>query len=228
MTRNDSTRVLAGIGVAGAIGAIAFQYLFRPWANRWGASLQEIYAVLPGDELIPNANGQSTHAITIHAPASAIWPWLVQIGQGRGGFYSYDCLENLFGLDIHSESEIVAAFQCLQVGDMIRMHPEGGSEVVIMNSERDLVLYADTDTVAGRPSEISGTPGSEPLDFVSTWAFHLRPIDTQDTRFIARTRGSWNSNASAVLLWGVMLDPITFIMSRKMLRGIKKRAEATD
>lgn len=226
MARNGCARMVAGIGIAGAIGAIAFQYLFRPWASRWGAALEEVYATLPGDELIPDAKGQSTHAITIHAPAAAIWPWLVQIGQGRGGFYSYDCLENLCGLDIHSANEIVAELQNLKVGDIIRMHPEGGSEVVILNPERDLVLFADPATQTGRPAEIRGTPGSEPLDFVSTWALYLRPIDAHNTRLIARSKGNWNSNVKAGLMWGVLLDPVTFIMSQKMLHGIKRRAES--
>jgi len=225
MARNGCLRTVGGIGIAGAIGAIAFQYLFRPWAAQWGTTLQEVYATYPGDELIPAPKGKSTHAITIHAPAAAIWPWLVQLGQGRGGFYSYDCLENLFGLNIHSANEVAPELQDLKVGDIVRMHAEGGAQAVILNPERDLVMYADPDTQAGRPATMSGTPGSGPLDFVSTWALYLRPIDANNTRLIARSRGDWNPNLQAGLMWGVVLDPVAFIMSRKMLHGIKERAE---
>ena len=228
MSLHKLGRIIAGIGIVGAMGAIAYQYLFRPWADRWGATLDEVYGHLPGDELIPHPKGQYTHAIPFVAPAPSIWPWLMQIGQSRGGFYSYDWLENLLGLDIHSVNQIVPQFQNLAIGDLVRMHPIGGSEVAILEPERDLVLYTDPDTQSGRPSKITGVPGADPLDFVSTWSFYLRPLDSRSTRLISRSRGDWNSNRESAIAYGIFLPFVTFIMSQKMLRGIKARVEKTQ
>ena len=225
MAHNKFGQIVAGAGIAGVMGFIAYGYLFRPWASRWGATHAEVYGSLPGDGLVPRPRGQSTHAITIDAPASEIWPWLVQMGQGRGGFYSYDRLENLIGLDIHSANEIIPRFQSLNVGDIVHMHPTGGLEVAALEPERDLVFYADADTQAGRRSEMTGVPGDDPLDFVSTWSFHLRPLNSQTTRLVVRSWGDWLPNVGAFLLWGVIMEPAHFIMGQKMLRGIKKRAE---
>ena len=225
MARDKFGPIIASAGIAGVMGFIACRYLFRPWASRWGATHAEVYGSLPGDDLIARPRGQSTHAITIHAPASEIWPWLVQMGQGRGGFYSYDWLENLIGLDIHSANKIIPRFQSLNVGDLVRMHPTGGLEVATLEPERDLVFYADADTQAGRRSKMTGVPGDDPLDFVSTWSFHLRPLNSQTTRLIVRSRGDWHPNFGASLLWGAITEPADLIMGQKMLRGIKKRAQ---
>ncbi len=226
MVRNKFGQIVAGAGIIGVMVFIAYRYLFRPWASRWGAAHAEAYGSLPGEDLVPNAKAQSTHAITIQAPASEIWPWLVQMGQGRGGFYSYDWLENLFGLDIHSAKEIVPQFQSLNIGDLVRMHPTGGLEVAIVEPERDLVFYADADTQAGRRSEMTGALGDNQLDVVTTWGFHLRPLNSHATRLVVRSRGDWHPNVRTSLLWGVIIEPVNLIMSQKMLRGIKQRTEA--
>jgi hypothetical protein len=177
---------------------------------------------MPGDELVPEANYRTTRAITIEAPAAAVWPWLVQIGQGRGGFYSYDLLENMMGLDIHSADRIVPRWQDLHVGDTIPLEPEGGGYTVAeIVPNRRLVLYTD------------GTGGSE-LDEVfrranaaSTWTFLLQELDGSRTRLVVRWRARWDLLSSLLsLLIGLMLDPIEFLMENKMMRGIKERAEA--
>lgn len=220
------TRVVVGVGVFGATAAIAYRYLFCPYADHWGATPDEIYGRFPGDELIPQPKRQYTHAITIHALASAIWPWLVQLGQGRGGFYSYDWLENLAGLKMQSADHILPQFQNLKIGDMVRMTPEGGGEVIILEPERDLVLYADADTLAGRPIRTVGVLGDEPAASISVWGYHLRPLDSRSTRLITHTRGDWNANLGNTITNGILLRIVDFIMSQKMLRGIKERAEA--
>lgn len=227
MARNKFGQIVASAGIIGLVGIIVYKYLFRPWASRWGAAHAEAYGSLPGDDLVLHPKAQSTHAITIHAPASEIWPWLVQMGQGRGGFYSHDWLENLFGLDIHSEREIVPRYQSLNIGDIVRMHPTGGLEVAILEPEQDLVFYADADTQAGCRSEMTGALGDDRLDAVTIWGFHLRPLNSQATRLIVRSQGDWHSNVGTLLLWDVITGPVNLIMSQKMLRGIKKRAEAT-
>ena len=91
-----------------AVGAIAsYVLLIRPWHLRWGSSDEETEMKLPGDDLVQEAKLQATHAVTILAPPSQVWPWLIQIGQGRGGFYSYDWIENMMGLDIHNADNIL-------------------------------------------------------------------------------------------------------------------------
>src|SRR5215217_6835671 len=92
---------------------------------RWGATDAEVQGAFFGDELVAQPQSQSTRALTIDAPAAAIWPWLVQMGQGRGGLYSYEMLENMIGCDMHNADQIVAAWQNTGVGDRVRMYPAG-------------------------------------------------------------------------------------------------------
>ena len=106
-----------------AAGAVAGYVRARQWFTSWGAEPEEIDASLPGDELMADPTMIVTRAITIDAPPEAVWPWLVQMGQGRGGFYSYDWLENLFGLDIHNADRLEPEWQALAVGDQLRAAP---------------------------------------------------------------------------------------------------------
>src|SRR5215204_7659525 len=105
MKRKSILRIIGGAAATGAAALAAYQFVIRPWHLRWGATDEEINETLPGDEVKPDAEAQVTHAITINVPASEVWRWLVQIGQGRGGFYSYDWLENFFDLQIHDVDE---------------------------------------------------------------------------------------------------------------------------
>ena len=98
------------VEVVAALPLFAATPLLRPWHSRWGATASEVASTMPGDELFPRAQFQATRAITIAAPPSAVWPWLVQVGYGRAGFYSYDLVENLVGCDIHSTDRIVATW----------------------------------------------------------------------------------------------------------------------
>ena len=105
-----------GVGVA---AAAAWWKVFTPWQRNWGATEEEVAMALPGDELTPPPIEQNTRAITIAAPPEEVWPWLVQMGADRGGFYSYAWLENLFGLKIHNADRIVDGWQQLAVGDWV-------------------------------------------------------------------------------------------------------------
>ena len=91
----------------------------RPWYRKWGATDAEVDRSLPGDDLVAYPKGDYTHAITIRASAAEIWPWLVQLGQGRGGFYGYEWIENLVGCQIHNADHIIPEFQHLEVGDSV-------------------------------------------------------------------------------------------------------------
>ena len=117
-----TTSALAGMTLA--VGA-AYAASRWPEMATWGATPDEVSATMPGDDVVGVPRYRTTHAVTIQAPVQRVWPWLVQMGQGRGGLYSYDRLENALGLQIHSADRIVPELQDLQVGDVVRMVPEG-------------------------------------------------------------------------------------------------------
>lgn len=209
-------KTMAGLAVAGGLGAIAaYTYKIRPWHLRWGATDEELTETLPGDEVKPDAGIQVTHAITIDAPAADVWKWLVQIGQDRGGFYSYDWLENVFGLQIHNTDEIKPVWQELKVGDFVRSaHDEwlcgkfkdkAGWFVMRMDENRALVLRDEIEH--------------------GSWAFILKPVGETKTRLIIRARGSKPANLPLKFFHYSFFEPAHFIMERKMLLTLKKRAE---
>lgn len=193
---------------AAALGAL-YVWVIMPWHLRWGATEAELRRELPGDNLVAQPRMGYTRAITIDAPALAVWPWLAQIGQGRGGLYSYDWLENLAGCDLHSADRIVAEWQ-LSAGDLVRLGPEGYPYFTVVSAEpgRALVLRA-----AGAPPD------------TSSWSFILDPVDMATTRLIVRSRGDYTPTVLNAFMWRAMVEPLNFIMERKMLYGIKQRAE---
>ncbi len=200
---------------------VAYIFLLRPRHLRWGATVAETAQTLPGDEFIPTPRLNTTHAITIYAPVEHVWPWLVQIGQGRGGFYSYDWLENLLGLDIHSAERILPEHQGLKVGDRIPLAPNGfGIPVVLLESKQMLVLHGDTRLdQAVRDMAVAGGY------LATTWGWYLQALDRRTTRLVERFRCDWNPSFANQVLMHVVMEPVSFIMERKMLLGIKERAE---
>jgi hypothetical protein len=190
---------------------MAYWFGLRPWHIRWGATDDEVVRSLPGDEIVPRPRKFSTRAITIAAPAEAVWPWLVQIGQGRGGLYSYDWLENLAGCDIHSTNRIIPELQYLEFGDVIRLGPEG---------------YPAYPIAAVEPGRALVLGGDDPKNGAHSWAFILEPIDERITRLIVRSRDDYPPTLANFVIWRAITEPAHFAMERKMLFGIKQRAEA--
>ena len=188
------------------------------WSTlHWGATTEECRGRLPGDELIPDAGLVATRAITIEALPEAVWPWLVQIGADRGGFYSYDRLENLAGCRLHSADTVVEKWQHLAPGDLVRLHPKVALTVVSVEPAHSLVLRA---MPPGPPDGIPNE-GAAPYDF--TWAFVLRRHPHAATRLVVRERfGSQH-------WWSpLVVEPVaaaSSLMSQKMLRGVRDRAE---
>jgi hypothetical protein len=208
----------------GAVVLIAYVVGIRPWHLRWGATAAEVHQSLPGDELVLHPKLAATHAITIHASAAEVWPWLVQMGQGRGGFYSYDWLENLFGLEIHNADRIIPEYQVLKVGDIVPLARDGfGPPVVALEPNRVLVLGGTFDPRTRRTVRPSDRVPAE--YYSSSWVFFLEPIDAKTTRLIERLRGDWSPSLRNTLFNRVLLEPASFGMERKMLLGIKERAE---
>jgi hypothetical protein len=201
-------------GVLPAAAAVgAGTVLLRGRLAHWGATGAEVRGALPGDELVAHANVTTTRAITVHAPAAAVWPWIAQLGQGRGGFYSYDAVENLLGLDIHSADRIVAEWQSVEVGTQIRLAAEVPLTVALVEPGRAMVLRGSV--------PIGSTPA--PYDF--TWAFVLCDAPDGTTRLVVRERYGYLRQWAALIVEPVLL--VSFVMTRQMLHGIRERAERT-
>jgi hypothetical protein len=185
-----------------AVAAMLYRLLLRRPILNWGATDAEANARLPGDELLEEADGVATRAITIDAPASAVWPWIAQMGPSpRGGAYTYDWIENLLGLDMHSADRVLPEYQHPQVGETLG--------------------YGKNRMRFGRvePQRVLATR-SEDGNWV--WTFVL---DEQDgrTRLISRNRFRLPTLTAKIGM--VPMEPASLVMERKMLRGIKRRAE---
>jgi len=197
------------------IGGLAALYVAwgRHWQLNWGSRVGEQHLVLAGDDLIDRADLTATRAIDIRCPPASVWPWIAQIGQGRGGMYSYDTLENLVGCEMHSADRIVPAWQGIAVGDSVGLAPEVLLTVAAVEPGRALVLSGGVPVGGLAP----------PYDF--TWSFVIR--DTADgwARLLVRERYAYKR---AWARW--LVEPtevISFVMSQKMLRGIRDRSEAS-
>lgn len=185
--------------------------LLRTWSLQWGATDAELDATLPGDELLPVVHHSSTRGVAIRATPEQVWPWLVQLGQGRGGFYSYDVLENLVGLDIRSADRIEPHLQDLAVGDEVHLADEMALEVAILEPGRTLVLRSpDAD-------------GPMDMPFRFTWCFTLVDAPGRTSRLVVRERYAYRSPRAALIVEPASM--VSFLMSQRMLRGIRERAE---
>ena len=200
--------------VAAAAGAVGLRTLHA--RRNWGATAAEVAAVLPGDELVPEPAEQMTLAVTVAAPAEEIWAWLVQIGQDRGGMYSYDWLENLVGLDIRTTDEIREEWQHLAVGDRVVVVPEGygpmpaGYAFTVARVDR------------GRALVLRQAPPEHPWNGV--WSFHVLPAGNGRCRLVSRSRTERTSQVGLRVATRVG-EPVTLLMTRRMLLGLKARAE---
>ena len=193
------------VAVAASVGLMTYP-LWRGWCLTWGAAGDEATRTLPGDDLLADPDLVSTRAVSIAAPVGDIWPWLAQMGSGRGGVYTYDWIENLFGLHMHSVDVVLPQFQNIEVGDAQQLGKNGPVlRVAVADPESALVLRSD--------------------DGNWVWAFCLVPEGT-GTRLISRNRiatpgAPWPSRA----FYRYVMEPGSLVMERKMLLGIKRRAE---
>jgi hypothetical protein len=212
-----------GVGVLAALeGAalVVWNLVATPFVGRrrrrWGTVGTEATDPLPGDELVPTPRWSSTLGIGVDAPPGDVWPWIAQIGQSRGGFYSYQTLENLAGCRITNTAEILPEHQHPKVGDDIRLHPTAPPmRVEIVDPPHDLVLR-------GSPSE----DGPEGPRGSSTWQFAVVPAGDGGSRLLTRGRYDHAPDWRSRLAFGRFpLEPITFVMSRKMMREVKRLAE---
>lgn len=187
--------------VAGA--AVAYFGFLRRWHMTWGATAREASGRVAGDELMPDADIVATRGVEINAPPAAIWPWLVQMGPGRGGAYTYDWIERRFGIDIRNTSRIVPELQDLKVGDEIAM-PGYAMRVERLDPVRALVLRSS--------------------NHAWVWSFELRPAGSH-TRLISRNRFRLAVLPLRDKLMYPIVEPGSWVMERKMLLTLKQRAE---
>ncbi len=219
------SEVLDNVGGALMIGGcLALRPLLRPRYSRWGATGEEVMRRLPGDERTPNATVIQTMAVTVRAPAATIWPWVAQIGQERGGLYSYELLENIARCQMHNADQIEPAWE-LQVGGRVRLGPPGYPVYAVVGIERNRwLLLAGADFKTCQPAPIPA-PGA--TEFINdSWVFYLDERSDGTTRLITRTRLDYAPHTfGQKLTWEWSTDPIGFVMTRRMLLGIKERAE---
>ena len=187
-----STLSLIGVGVLAA-----YVLVVLPWTRHWGATRQEVETALAGDELVAHPGIRMTRAVTIDASPAEVWPWLAQIGQDRGGFYSYAWLENLAGCRLENADRIHPEWQERTVGETVLLHPLNGLRLARFERDRSYV-------------------------FEGGWGFVLCPLGPDHTRLLARSRVP---RGLPTLAYMVFVEAPHFIMERKMLLGIKQRVE---
>ena len=218
--RSPGVGVLATIeGAALILGNVVATPFVGARRLRWGTVGTEATDPLPGDELVPDPKWSYTLGIDIDVAPESVWPWIAQIGQRRGGFYSYQTLENLAGCKITNTTEILPEHQHPGVGDHIYLHPTAPPmRIEIVDPPSALVL-------GGSPADI----GAEEHWGISTWQFAVDPGPRGGSRFLTRGRSDHSSDWRSRLAFGRFpIEAITFVMSRKMMLEIKRLAELHD
>jgi hypothetical protein len=203
-------------------GCLAALTATRRWHQHWGATDQEITQPLPGDDLIPAPKLGSTHAITIHAPADQVWPWLAQMGYGnRAGTYSYDPFERRAGRNL---DRLDPDIQPLATGGVMPFAPAMPMTVAVADPPHALVLWQVTS--ANKAIDPAG-PWED--DYVAwSWAFVLEPVDAAATRLLVRMRVGYQPAVKwAPYMW-LLVEPAHFVMGRRQLLGLRQRAEVTS
>ena len=199
------TSILRKIALGGALLlstlVVLFSLIYQPWVLHWGANEEEILRQMPGDEIVDNPTFNATRSVTIDARPEEIWPWLVQMGYGKAGFYSHDRLDNA---GIPSAKEIIPEYQSLQVGDLIPLTSASHIRVESLQPNHFLLLVYGSES---RP--------------ILTWVWGLYPTDQEQTRMVVRLR--WHQDHTGER---IMTRLFEIIMMKKHILGIKKRAES--
>ena len=217
--------------------ALTYTLVIRPRVRAWGVDPAEADLALPGDDLVPEPTATETRGVTIEGPVSKVWPYLVQMGFGRAGWYSYDRLDNKGA----SVEEIVPEFQHLAPGDIMPVSPGGGFEVKTVDYEQALVLYTDTAMVRAQAEKAQAEGTDEPPtpglkasgamlnasypEFSASWTFFLKPTEDGMTRLIERVRIKTPGNAPANAVLGEVMGTGIILMTRKQMLHIKELVE---
>ncbi|MAG35692.1 MAG: hypothetical protein CL878_05535, partial [Dehalococcoidia bacterium] len=224
-------------------GYAAYRRFLLPRLGRLGATIEEATRRLPGDDLLPGAAGVATRAITIRAPAPAVWPWLVQMGHGRASWYTYEWFEKSLpfltriGLVsreyyerwcanwVPNADQLIPGLQELQVGDVVLDGPPGTAyfKVEGVTDERALVLYSVRHPFHGRWPDLADLEAG--LHYEFSWAFVLHPVDAATCRLIIRMRFGYSHQWWLPIATEILLAPVDTLMQWGMLAGIRRRAE---
>ncbi len=217
LPRDTGRDVLEGIGGAGIIAAALLTPFLRAPREHWGLDARDAARPYPGDDLVPEPRWGWTHAIEIAASAASVWPWVAQIGADRGGFYSYQWLENVAGCELRSAERIHPEWE-LHQGDALRLHPEMPPlQIVSLDRGHFFVAHA-------APGAEARTAGKSWM--CVSWLFIIEPLGEQRSRIISRYRVAMSDDLATRLSFGpTFVEPIGFAMDRRMLRGIKARCE---
>lgn len=228
MKRMMLMRILGFLVLVIVVVLAAYLVVLRPRSHRWGATNAEVGRSLPGDDLVPTVKVGYTQAITINAPPEEVWPWLVQIGYQRGGWYTYDWIYKLMGADDfydgnRSADRIIPELQDLKVGDTIKIFQQAPFDVVALEPNRMLVLLARVNVDTGEYFELTDTM---PANFLNnSWVYLLEEVDKDTTRLIVRWRGDYSPSLANALGLNIPTEAGALIMQPKLLKGIKARAE---
>jgi hypothetical protein len=199
---------------------VLFTMLGKEYRHHWGATEAEVAMPLPGDTLIGNPDVVTTHAISINAPPERIWPWIAQMGQRRGGFYTHTALENLAGLKVTNAWEIRPEWRLTEVGDLVHLAPGDDAVLSVREIRPDTALVLQMWNInLDVPSDVDSAP-----NFEWVWSFTLHPVDDSGTRLIIRTHVA-APGVSGASVGGAMMDLISWVMETGMLRGIQIRSE---
>jgi hypothetical protein len=227
------------LAALGAIVSVAVAGVRRldQWRSAWGVDPADADRLLPGDDLVPAPSHTETRGIVIEAPASAVWPWLVQMGYERAGWYSYDQLD----MKGRSADTIIPELQSLKVGDILPTFPGGGFEVRTVEEGRALAVYTDTaiteaqarafaersETVPVGLQASGAFMRTTPPDFAASWAFVLDPLPGDQTRLIERVRVWYGAGTALSAITGPVFGFGVFLMTRRQMLGIRDRVERT-
>jgi len=196
-------KIGVGLAALAAVAAVTYLRFIRPWQLRWGATIEEVARSMPGDDVVKFPTFNATRAVTIQARPEEIFPWLVQIGVTRAGWYSYDLLDNL---GKPSAQRIIPELQHVAVGDVIPMSPDGKQGLRVKDFEANQwMLWWDN-------------KGD------STWYWGLSPLDESQTRLITRVRTHYHWLRPSIL-FSLLVEFTDIVMMRKCMLGIKRRAE---
>lgn len=225
----DILKTVIGIGIAAGVAGLVYVFVVLPWQLRRGATNANIQRSLPGDDLVPSSKSGYTQAITISAPKSEVWRWLVQIGYKRAGWYTYDFLHRLVGIagcvddERRSAQRIIPELQDLEVGDVIEIAPGMGYSVVGLEAEQALITQSILDT--GKWKSVSNEDPLPEKYLRSSWVWFLEEIDEKTTRLIVRVRSDYNPGLLSTLSAGIPNELGSLMMQPKTLRVLKQRAE---
>lgn len=212
-------------GLEGILIIIAcyFSLFLKPLRDRWGLTKEEADREFPGDDIVAKPQSSFTHGIVINAPAEYVWPWIAQMGKDRGGFYSYEALENLMGLGIYNVDTIIEQYQHPKQGDIIPFGPDNGCPVAIIKEGAAMVITNSEDMDIHKtynPAE------GHPRNFLHlSWLWYVEPLEGHKSRFISRNRLNFSPTFKNRMMYSILAEPVVFAMDRKMCLGIKRRAE---